>query len=309
MGSTGTDNAEVVRKAALTGTSTIARLPNVESEPLLRWLLRIGVLELHSSSVGFLMSGSLIPMATERSYLYRSMIAVAVLTISACGTKEPETYATLTLKRDNSRYHGRVVRRDATGVTMRGDGGDSRTFLYTELAGFTYDSAPGTQTPSPTEPASPSSPAVPSKPSILAPDHAFALPAGTPFPVRTKGFLDSCCIRNGWTAVGIVDADVRGPDGVVIVPAETVVVMNVRDLSNINGTVTLTMEVASVRIGERTFTVASTAGGNQPGIVAAFTGAREGSPESKTQGTAVHLNDQAFMDFRSATAVTFTPSQ
>jgi hypothetical protein len=222
------------------------------------------------------------------------------------------------MKDGGSHFSGTVVRQEKTSITLIGPDGNPRTFLYTELGGpvqYGSPNAPDT-TSQPTAPASSGSsvtqgqnatdrPAT-SKPievaAAVTPGGDISFPTGTEFPVRITGFLDSCCLPAGTLTLGRMDADLKGSNGKIAIPAGSNVVFNIASTGKVDGRVTMVFEISSADFGGRHYIV-------DTGAEVTFTGPKEGTPAAKTQGLNIHLQDQTYMGFKAVKPVTFRLSK
>jgi hypothetical protein len=138
------------------------------------------------------------------------------------------------------------------------------------------------------------------------------IPAGTEVPVRTRGFLDSCCGAIGGLSLGTVDAGVK-VGGNVVIPAGASVTMERVDRKQSEGhegQASLTFELRSADFQNRHYVFESVESGSVPaGLLVTFLGAKNGSPEAKVRGLNVHLESQTFMGFKATVPVTFKVSQ
>ncbi|HVZ18841.1 MAG TPA: hypothetical protein VG897_17120 [Terriglobales bacterium] len=213
----------------------------------------------------------------------------------------PAQLATVTLKADGSHFSGTVVRRENNTITMTSSGGFVRTFLESDLSDIKYGPS-----------SSPTAARTPAKSAATAPsaaDRVIRFEKGTEFPVRSVGFLDSSSVAAGSILVGMTDADVKNPSGKVVIPAGANVTFGLLEDKKVDGRILLSFELDSADFDGRHYVITSAAGKLGPGITAAFTGAKEGSPEAQARGLNVHLDDQSYMDFRAAMPVTFTLSE
>jgi hypothetical protein len=236
--------------------------------------------------------------------------------LTGCGDKKPSPATVVTLKRDGSHFTGSVVRRDSTSITLLSSSGETRTFLNSELSGIS--AAP--------PPPPPSSPTPGSQSSGLSPvsdDHAptpdpsrvvlnggqVELPTGTEVPVRNNGVLDSCCLYYETVALGNIDSDVKGPGGKVVIPEGANVTIIVRDKKIIDGRQVLEFQLGSTDFGGNHYIIRSAKSELDPGAVVSISGARSASPEAKTRGLGVHLDDRSLMAFKTETPTLVKASQ
>jgi hypothetical protein len=246
-----------------------------------------------------------------------SVLTVWVIGLSlwlcGCGDTTPPLYATLTFKRDGSHFAGTVLRRDSKTITVTSPTGDTHTYLYDELADIKYGapenpanvSVPGSGSPSAGKSAS--GLAAPAG-GVATGDSVIQFPVGSAFPVRTRGFLDSCCVPVGALSLGVLDADVK-LGGKVAIPAGTNVTMELVDTKTVDGRTSMIFQLGSADFGNRHYLFTTAKGGLEPGAVVTFTGAKDGSQEAKAHGLTVHLDDQSFMAFKAASPVILKASQ
>jgi hypothetical protein len=232
--------------------------------------------------------------------------------LSACGNTAPALYATLTFKSDGSHFSGIVVRRETKSITITGASGDTHTFLYSELLDIkdgAPDSGVSPAAQGPTSSPSPSSDSSAPASSAAATGTRVVIPTGTEIPVRTRGFLDSCCGPLGSLSLGTVDSDVK-VGGNVVLPAGASVTMERVDRKQGESQISLTFELRSADFQNRHYVFESAESGQVPaGMLVTFLGAKNGSPEAKARGINVHLESQSFMGFKATIPVTFKVSQ
>ncbi len=248
-------------------------------------------------------------------------ILLAGIGITACDKKAPPVTATLTLKRDGSTFTGTVMRRETNSITVTSPAGETHTFLYTELTDI-KTGAPGS--PEGSKPASqdassqsasaqhetPSDSGVSSANSAPAPKGGvIQFPEGTEFPVRSSGFLDSCCVPEGALSVGVVDSNIKSPESASVIPEGSNVTMVLMNKTKVDGRVAMVFELATADFGGRHFIVSSARGGSEPGARVTVSGAKEGSPEAKARGLAVHVDDNSVLEYKALTPVVFKVSQ
>lgn len=237
------------------------------------------------------------------------------LWLSGCGDKQPPLFATLTFRKDGSQFSGSVVRREPNSITLTGSGGDTHTFLYTELADIKYGA--------PSDPAGPSGSVAPASASAAgnAPGtqptasrpvtaaEAIQLPPGTTVPVLNNGLVDSSFVPAGAITLGRTDSDVTAPGGKVLIPAGANVTITVREKKVVAGRMEMEFELGSADFYDHHYLVSSAKGSLEPGAVVTFQGAQASSPEARLRGENVHLDDGSLMEFKTATPTIFRPSQ
>jgi hypothetical protein len=199
--------------------------------------------------------------------------------------------AILTLKRDGSHFYGTVVRRDASSITLTGPSGDAHTFLMADLSDMHLSTAGEKTTPAPPQPPTP----------LPAGGELFEQPQGTQFAVRSNGFLDSCCLRLNDIQLGVLDADIKSPKGVILIPQGANVTFTVKDQQTTGGRLSMTFELSTADYGGHHYRITSGAVMTVTGEkdVAAYTG------EAAARGKSIHLEDNSAMLFKAATPITF----
>lgn len=240
-------------------------------------------------------------------------VLLCSLGLWSCGNKTPTT-VNLTFKRDGTHFSGTVIRKAANSITVAGSQGDTHTYLYSELSSVTYG-APGKAAAS-SRSASPASggsnsastPSASAAEPVPA-DGLIHFPEGTQFLVRSSGVLDSCCIPDGALSLGVIDKDVRGPGGKVLIPEGASVTIALVDKYRADGRITMVFELGSADYGGRHFVILSAKTGPEPGARVIATGPKEGSPEAKDHGLNVHLDDLSVMAFKAETPVIFKLSE
>jgi len=213
--------------------------------------------------------------------------------MSCAHAVKPQEEAVLTLKRDGSHFYGTVVRRDASSITVTGPSGDVHTFLMADLSDMHLRKAGEAATPvlpTTNEPRS----ATP----LPTGGDAFEQPQGTQFAIRSNGFLDSCCLRMNDIELGVLDADIKSPKGVILIPKGANVTFSVKDQRTADGRLAMTFELGSADYGGHHYVIT-------PGAVVTVTGEKDGSPEAAVRGKSIHLEDNSAMMFKAATPVTF----
>jgi len=232
--------------------------------------------------------------------------------LSGCAQKQQPVFVTLTMKDGGSHFSGTMVRQEKNSITLIGPDGNPRTFLYTELAGPVQYGSPDAAGTSPAG-LSPSgsansqgqsldNPQPASKPIEVAAAFSsggdISFPAGTEFPVRITGFLDSCCLPPATLTLGRMDADLKGSNGKIAIPAGSNVVFAIVSTGKVDGQVTVVFKLSSADFGGHHYIV-------DEGAEVTFTGPKAGTPAAKIQGVNVHLQDQTFMGFKAVKPVTF----
>jgi hypothetical protein len=213
----------------------------------------------------------------------------------------------LTLKSDGSHFYGTVVRREANSITITGAAGDTHTFLYGELADIKYGAADsGTTTPGQTAASDAQSSGQAS--AVPVSGETVVIPTGTEVPVRTRGFLDSCCGPIGGLSLGTTDFDVK-VGGKVVIPEGASVTMERTDNRMVNGQASLSFELRSADFQNHHYVLESVESGAPAGLLVTFTGAKSGTPEAKARGVNVHLESQTFMGFKATAPVTLKRSE
>jgi hypothetical protein len=229
------------------------------------------------------------------------------LWLSGCADSKSPLPATLTLKKDKTRFYGTVVHRDGNSITLVDENGDSHTFLLSELADIRYGTLAQTTDDSAIPPVDT---AVLSATSATSGSVAeIKIPAGTTFPVRATEFIDSCCTPIGTIEVGVSDSNVTIAGGAVVIPQGANVTFVVRDAETEDGRATMQFELASADFGNRHYVISSANGGGEPGAVVSFFGPPDSTAGAGTQGKSLHLADNAAMTFRALTPVLMKPSR
>jgi hypothetical protein len=207
---------------------------------------------------------------------------------------QPQENAVLTLKRDGSHFYGTVVRRDAGSITVSSSSGDVHTYLLTELSDM-HITKVGEKTSPPATPAP--EPATP----LPAGAALFQQPQGTQFAIRSNGFLDTCCVRLNDIELGVLDADIKSPAGVVLIPEGANITYTIKDQSIVGGRLSMTFELSSADYGGHHYTIT-------PGAVMTVTGERNFAAytgQALPRGKPIHLDDHSALLFRAATPVIF----
>jgi hypothetical protein len=247
------------------------------------------------------------------------------LWFSGCGDNAPPQTATLTFKRDGSHFTGTVVRKEPNSITVTGAAGDTHTFLYAELSDIRYatpeppvgqakDSSPSTAKDSGgsgTSAASNSRSPQQGTAATTAPQPAgseITLPTGSEFPVRSNGFLDSCCVPRGALALGVMDEEVKGPGGKVAIPKGASVLFELVESKKAGDQITMVFQLASADFGGHHYRIGSSEGAMAPGARLTLTGAKENSPEGRARGTNIHVDDQGFILFKAVSPITIRPT-
>ncbi len=244
--------------------------------------------------------------STRKHRVLPGAILLACILSYGCSKNEAPQTATLTLKKDGSHFSGTVVRREAKSITVMSSAGEARTFLDSELSEIKV----GTQADSTNfSPAAVTHASDGQSHSSAGPATVIRLPTGTEIPVRNNGVLDACCVPINSIALGVMDADVKGPDGKVLIPNGANVTIMVRDKKRVDGRVTMEFELGSADFDNQHYLVSSEKGMTEPGAVVTFVGAQQGSEEAKIRGLWVHLSDRTYMAFKAATPTLCTPSK
>ena len=237
---------------------------------------------------------------------------VMVLTsfwLAGCGDSTPPLTVTLTFKKDGSHFNGTVVRREPNSITITGTDGDAHTFLYSELSDIKYGSTDEKTDFSSQLPSAPESGGGSGSQATTASADVLQFPQGTTLPIRSNGFLDSCCVPIGAFALGFMDADIKNAKGAVVIPRGANVTFTLRDEKMVDGRVTMEFELGSVDFNNRHYLINSVKGGNQPGAVLTLTGPKEGSAEANARGKSLHVDDNSAMAFKAETPIVVKSSQ
>lgn len=221
------------------------------------------------------------------------LLAILSLWLLSCAKPVPPAEnITLTLKRDGSHFYGTVVRRDANSVTVTGASGDIHTFLLTDLA--------DQSAPPPTATADPASPTP-----LPAGGDLFRRPQGTQFAIRNRGFLDSCCIGLNDIELGVLDADIKSPTGVVLIPEGANVTFTVKDQNTTGGRLSVTFELSTADYGGHNYQIS-------PGAVMTVAGEKNTDAytgEPAARGKPIHIEDNSAMLFKAAAPIVFKLSR
>ena len=134
------------------------------------------------------------------------------------------------------------------------------------------------------------------------------IPTGTEVPVRTRGFLDSCCGMISGLSLGTTDFDVK-VGGKVVIPEGASVTMERVDNKPVDGQASLTFELRSADFQNHHYVFESSESGSPAGLLVNFKGAKPGSAEAKVRGINVHLESQTFMGFKATAPVTLKRSE
>jgi hypothetical protein len=224
-------------------------------------------------------------------------LAICSLCLLSCAKLAKPEKAVLTLKKDGSLFYGTVVRRDAKSITLTGAASDVHTFLLTDLSAMHFSPA-GEKTAAPATPTiAPPTPPTP----LPAGGDLFMQPPGTQFAIRSNGFLDSCCVRLNDIELGVLDADITSPKGVVMIPKGASVTFTVSDQSVVGGRLSMTFELTTADYGGHHYAITPGATTTVTGEknVAAYTGAAE------SVGKPIHLEGNSALSFRAAAPITF----
>lgn len=240
---------------------------------------------------------------TELRLLFTALIA-GLAFLSGCKAPPPEV-VTLTLKKDGSHFSGTVVRREANSITLTGVGGDTHTWLLTEISKIAPGSAAGEAISSVQPQANPQT-----RTDVVVPaDGVMQFPAGTEFPIRADGFIDSCCAPVNSTVIGLMDRDVKNAKGQVVIPENATFTMIPADAKMVDGRLTMTFALASASFGGRHYLITAVAGPSESGVIATFSGAKAGTIDASKRGLNIHIEDQSLMNFKAVNPVVFKATQ
>jgi hypothetical protein len=230
--------------------------------------------------------------------------------LSGCSsTASPARTVILTLKSDHSQFTGTLVRRDANSITVTGQGGDTHTFLYSELVDYKLGSTTPATPAGTTAPSSPVSTAAPGSVSAASPGVSISLPQGATLQVVARSFVDSSYAPVGSVGVGSMDSDVKSADGKVLIPAGANVAFDVRDKKGVSNRLEMDLEIVSADFNNHHYIVSSAKSGTDPGAIAIFTGPETGSKEALARGTAVHIDSDSVMTFKAETPIVLKISE
>jgi hypothetical protein len=98
--------------------------------------------------------------------------------------------------------------------------------------------------------------------------------------------------------LGRTDADLKGSNGKVAIPAGSNIVFDIVSTAIVGGQSTVVFRISAADFGGHHYIV-------DPGAEVTFTGAKAGTPAAKLQGATIHLQDQAYMGFKAVKPVTF----
>ena len=125
------------------------------------------------------------------------------------------------------------------------------------------------------------------------------VPAGTTIPVTNRGLIDSTFVPEHATLLAAMDADAKGPDGKVLIPADASVTLEVRERRVVDGRISMQFELSTVDFGNRHYIVSSAKGESEPGPVLTMMGAEPRTPDAKLRGPNLHVDDHSLMLFKS----------
>ena len=234
-------------------------------------------------------------------------LLVVLLYVSACSKPAPQEHATLTLKKDGSHFSGTVIRRETNSITLTSVDGAPHTYLWTEIKKISYSDPDPAQSggsasslhfpvASGTSPVRSGSSPGPIRTDVVAPaDGVLQFAAGTEFPIRSDGFIDSCCAPINSTVVGLLDKDMKNGKGQVVIPEGTTFVIILVEEKVVDGRRAMTFALASADFGGRHYGITATNGPTESGALVTFTGAKSGTPEATLRGLSIHLDDHSFM--------------
>ena len=294
-----------------------------------------------------------------------NLLTIAFLTLiglSGCSksTPPPATgpVATVMLK-DGSTFSGTVTKSDTSAITLTASTGEARTYPMTQVSSVQYGSDPSpappavsANTPAPSNaPAPPQSTATASVPTpnpapppptaapLPPPTQPVAefrtIPSGTTLRVRNDQTIDSQTASTGQTYPGVVAEDVADSQGRVVIPhgsSATLIVRGATDQGRVQGRSELVLDLASVRVGGRTYRLETTdlvqkgaegvgankrtggfvgggaalggiigaiAGGGKGAAIGALSGAGAGAgTQALTRGKAVRVPAETVLSFR-----------
>jgi hypothetical protein len=253
------------------------------------------------------MASLFVKLTTVKRRGLAAFVLCVSMWLSGCGKGAPPLYATLTLKSDDSHFYGTVVRREATSITITGAAGDTHTFLYSELKDIKYGAPNSGATAAGQAPAAADQSASPAS-TVPVSGETVVIPAGMEVPVRTRGFLDSCCGALGGLSLGTTDFDVR-VGGKVVIPEGASVTMERVDNKAVDGQISLTFELRSADFQNHHYVFESSESAAPAGLLISYKGAKSGSAEAKARGMNVHLESQTFMGFKATVPVTLKRSE
>ncbi len=234
------------------------------------------------------------------------------LVFCACHTSAPPVTAVLTMKSDGSHFAGTVVRSDPKSTEMVGPGGDTHTFLFSEISDIRYGNTSIGSSASGEGPASERGAQTSGAQKGGNPASAgdtIQLPAGTTVPVANNGLIDSSFVPDGATLLAAMDADAKGSNGNVLIPAGASVTLTVREKKEVAGRMSMQFELGTVDFGNRHYIVTSAKGESEPGAVVPLMGAAPGSPEAKLRGTSLHVDEHSLLLLKTVSPTVLKVSQ
>ncbi len=138
-----------------------------------------------------------------------ALLGVAILLVSCSGARQPAAAPHAVVQLDSGGTMSGVVKSNSqTEMVLVGDDGIERKIPMAQVRSVTYQPAPAAPAANGTAPAPPPPPVV----------TTYEAPAGTAVAIRVDQTIDSAVAAEGQTYSAQVAADVRDPNGNVVIP-------------------------------------------------------------------------------------------
>jgi hypothetical protein len=176
---------------------------------------------------------------------------------SAAGQPAGGPHAFVYLK-DGSKVGGTIVASSPTDMVVAGDDGIERRIPLTQIKSVEYGEAQAEQPPQPAPAPKTTNEAAP--PAVTA--RTYELPAGSEVSVRTNETIDSGTAAAGQTFHAQVTRNVRDAKGDLVIPRGSdarIVIQSASKGGRIRGTPELALDLQSVVINGKTYSVATAA--------------------------------------------------
>ena len=194
-----------------------------------------------------------------RNKLLTAIFLGGVAILSGCGThtssSAPAETATVHLK-DGTTFEGAVTKSDASSITVRASGGETRSYPMSQVDSVKYAALPPTKPNIPFSPGAPvvsgSSPDGRAAQTPVIPEPMHTIRSGTRATVLTTGAILADTAGVGQRFHAVIVGNVVGEDGKVAIPNGSEAMLEVRAV-NAQGRSELTLDLDSITVDGRPY--------------------------------------------------------
>ena len=113
--------------------------------------------------------------------------------------------------------------------------------------------------------------------------------------------MDSCCVHLNDIELGVLDADIKGSNGVVMIPKGANITFAIKDQSSADGRLAMTLELTTADYGGHHYVIT-------PGAVMTVTGEKDFDAYTRKaahHGKPIHIDDNSALSFIATAPVVF----